>query len=55
MFQNSLASHRVAGNCNLALIKHQFGHASISSTVLNTGTSDQQGSEVASAVPMAKY
>ncbi|HMD07144.1 MAG TPA: hypothetical protein VKH63_06380 [Candidatus Acidoferrum sp.] len=55
MFQNSLASYRVAGNCNLALIKHQFGHASISSTLLNTGTSDQRGSEVASAVPMAKY
>jgi site-specific recombinase XerC len=52
--KHSLASHRLAGNCNLALIKQQFGHASISSTLFNTGTSDQQWSEVASAVPMAK-
>jgi site-specific recombinase XerC len=53
--KHSLASHRVAGNCNLAPIALRFGHASISSTLLNTGTSGQQRPEVASAVPMAKY
>jgi site-specific recombinase XerD len=53
--KHSLASHLVAGNCNLALIKQQLGHASISSTMMYIGTSDQQASEAASAVLMAMY
>jgi site-specific recombinase XerD len=51
--KHSLASHLVAGNCNLAPVKQQLGHSSISSTMLYIGTSDQQASEVASAVRMA--
>jgi integrase len=50
LLKYSLASHLVAGNCNLALIKQQLGRASISSTMLYIGTSDQQASEAASAV-----
>jgi integrase len=53
--KHSLASHLVAGNCNLALIKQQLGHASINSTMQYIGTSDQQASEAASAVLMAMY
>jgi site-specific recombinase XerD len=55
VLKHSLASHLVAGNCNLALIKQQLGHASISSTMCYIGTSDQQASEAASAVLMAMY
>jgi integrase/recombinase XerD len=55
VLKHSLASHLVAGNCNLALIKQQLGHASISSTMLYIGTNDQQASEAASAVLMAMY
>lgn len=51
----SLALHLVAGNCNLALVKQQLGHASISSTMPYIGTSDQQASKTASAALVAKY
>jgi integrase/recombinase XerD len=55
VLKHSLASHLVAGNCNLGLIKQELGHASISSTMIYIGTSDQQASEAASAVLMAMY
>jgi hypothetical protein len=55
VLKHSLASHLVAGNCDLALAKQQLGHASISSTMFYIGTSDQQASEAASAVLMATY
>jgi site-specific recombinase XerD len=55
VLKHSLASHLVVGNVNLALIKQQFGHASISSTMLYIRTSDQRASEIASAVRMATY
>jgi integrase/recombinase XerD len=55
VLKHSLASHLVAGNCNLALVKQQLGHASISSNMMYIGTNDQQSSEAASAVLMAMY
>jgi integrase/recombinase XerD len=55
VLKHSLASHLVAGNCNLALTKQRLGHASISSTMFYIGTSDQEASEAASAVLMAMY
>jgi len=48
-----LASHLVVGDVNLALIKQQLGHASISSTMIYIGTSHQRASEAASALLMA--
>jgi site-specific recombinase XerD len=53
VLKHSLASHLGADNCNSALAKQQLGHASISSTMLYIGTSDQRVSEATSAVLMA--
>jgi len=40
--KHSLASHLVAGNVNLALMKQALGHRSISSTMQYVGTTDAQ-------------
>lgn len=40
--KHSLASHLVAGNVNLALIKQAFGRRSINSTMQYFGTTDSQ-------------
>lgn len=40
--KHSLASHLVAGNVNLALVKQALGHKSISSTMKYIGTTDGQ-------------
>jgi site-specific recombinase XerD len=45
VLKHSLASHLVAGNANLALIRQALGHRSISSTLLYIGTTDSQASE----------
>jgi site-specific recombinase XerD len=45
VLKHSLASHLVAGNANLALIRQALGHRSISSTLLYIGTTDEQASE----------
>jgi integrase/recombinase XerD len=45
VLKHSLASHLVAGNCNLALIRQALGHRSISSTMQYIGTSDEQAAE----------
>lgn len=45
VLKHSLASHLVAGNANLALIRQALGHRSISSTLLYIGTSDAQAAE----------
>jgi site-specific recombinase XerD len=55
VLKHSLASHLVAGNCNLMLIKLRLGHTPISSTMLYLVTNDQQASEGASALLMAMY
>jgi site-specific recombinase XerD len=45
VLKHSLASHLVAGNANLALIRQALGHRSISSTMQYIGTSDGQAAE----------
>ena len=45
VLKHSLASHLVAGNVNLALIRQALGHQSISSTMAYIGTSDSQAAE----------
>jgi site-specific recombinase XerD len=53
--KHSLASHLVAGNVNLALVKQALGHRAISSTMVYVGTSDLQASEAAAEAMMAMY
>jgi integrase/recombinase XerD len=43
--KHSLASHLVSANVNLALVKQQLGHKSISSTMRYVTTTDQQASK----------
>jgi site-specific recombinase XerD len=45
VLKHSLASHLVAGNAHLALIRQALGHRSISSTMQYIGTSDGQAAE----------
>jgi site-specific recombinase XerD len=45
VLKHSLASHLVAGNANLALIRQALGHRSISSTMQYIGTTDAQAAE----------
>jgi type 1 fimbriae regulatory protein FimB len=45
VLKHSLASHLVAGNANLALIRQALGHRSIGSTMAYIGTSDGQAAE----------
>jgi integrase len=42
VLKHSLASHLVAGNVNLALVRQALGHRSINSTMQYIGTSDGQ-------------
>jgi site-specific recombinase XerD len=53
--KHSLASHLVAGNVNLALVKQALGHRVISSTMAYVGTSDLQASEAAAEAMMAMF
>ena len=50
-----LASHLVAGNVNLALVRQALGHRSITSTMQYVGTSDGQAAEAAQAALMRLY
>ena len=45
VLKHSLASHLVAGNANLALVRQALGHCSINSTMQYIGTSDGQAAE----------
>src|SRR5208283_2812597 len=45
VLKHSLASHLVAGNANLALIRLALGHRSIGSTMQYIGTTDAQSAE----------
>jgi type 1 fimbriae regulatory protein FimB len=45
VLKHSLASHLVAGNVNLALIRQALGHRSINSTMQYVGTTDAQAAE----------
>jgi len=53
--KHSLASHLVAGNVNLALVRQALGHRSITSTMQYVGTSDGQAAEAARAALMRLY
>jgi integrase/recombinase XerD len=55
VLKHSLASHLVAGNVNLALIRQALGHRSINSTMQYVGTSDGQAAEAAQAALMGLY
>jgi site-specific recombinase XerD len=55
VLKHSLASHLVAGNVNLALIRQALGHRSITSTMQYVGTSDGQAAEAAQAALMQLY
>jgi hypothetical protein len=52
VLKHSLASHLVAGNVNVALVRQALGHRSINSTMQYVGTSDSQASEAAQAALM---
>jgi integrase len=53
--KHTLASHLVAGNVNLALIRQALGHKSIGSTMQYVGVSDGQAAEAAQAALMRLY
>jgi type 1 fimbriae regulatory protein FimB len=53
--KHSLASHLVAGNVNLALVKQALGHRSISSTMTYVGTTDQQAAEAVRSALMGVF
>lgn len=52
VLKHSLASHLVACNVNLALVKQALGHRSISSTMIYVGTTDAQAAEAVQAALM---
>jgi type 1 fimbriae regulatory protein FimB len=53
--KHSLASHLVAANVNLALVKQQLGHKSIGSTMRYVTTSDKQASKATASALMTIY
>jgi len=53
--KHSLASHLVAANINLALVKQQLGHKSIGSTMRYVTTSDHQASKATASALMTIY
>jgi hypothetical protein len=50
--KRSLASHLVAGNVNLALVRQALGPRSIRSAMAHRGTTDAQAAEAAQAALM---
>lgn len=55
VLKHSLASHLVAENVNLALVRQALGHRSITSTMQYVGTSDSQAAEAVGAALMATF
>jgi len=55
VLKHSLASHLVAGNVNLALVRQALGHRSIRSTMAYIGTSDAQAAEALQKALMGLY
>jgi integrase len=53
--KHSLASHLVAANVNLALVKQQLGHKSIGSTMRYVTTSDHQASKATASALMSIF
>jgi type 1 fimbriae regulatory protein FimB len=55
VLKHSLASHLVAGNVNLALVKQALGHRSIGSTMKYVGTTDVQAAEAVQSALMGVF
>jgi integrase len=55
VLKHSLASHLIAGNVNLALVKQALGHRSIGSTMVYVGTTDAQAAEAVQAALMGVF
>jgi type 1 fimbriae regulatory protein FimB len=55
VLKHSLASHLIAGNVNLALVKQALGHRSISSTMQYVGTTDAQSAEAVQSALMGVF
>jgi site-specific recombinase XerD len=55
VLKHSLASHLVAGNVNLALVRQALGHRSINSTMQYVGTSDAQAAEALQRALMSLF
>jgi type 1 fimbriae regulatory protein FimB len=55
VLKHTLASHLVAGNVNLALVKQALGHRSIGSTMVYVGTNDAQAAEAVQAALMGIF
>lgn len=53
--KHSLASHLVAANVNLALVKQQLGHKAIGSTMRYVTTNDKQASTATAGALMRIY
>jgi type 1 fimbriae regulatory protein FimB len=53
--KHSLATHLIAGNVNLALVKQCLGHKAIGSTMKYIAVSDRQATEAAQSALMAMY
>ncbi len=53
--KHSLATHLIAGNVNLALVKQCLGHKAISSTMQYVAVSDSQASQAAQSALMGLY
>jgi type 1 fimbriae regulatory protein FimB len=55
VLKHTLASHLVAGNVNLALVKQALGHRSIGSTMKYVGTTDVQAAEAVQSALMGVF
>jgi site-specific recombinase XerD len=55
VLKHSLATHLVASNANLALVKQALGHRSIISTMVYVGTTDAQAAEAVQAALMGVF
>ncbi|MGA9544607.1 MAG: tyrosine-type recombinase/integrase [Candidatus Sulfotelmatobacter sp.] len=55
VLKHSLASHLIEANVNVAVVKQQLGHRSISSTMQYVGVSDQAAGSAAKSAMMALY
>lgn len=55
VLKHSIASHLVAGNANLALIRQALGHRSIKSTMAYIGTTDAQAAEAVQKALMGLF
>jgi type 1 fimbriae regulatory protein FimB len=55
VLKHSLASHLIACNVNLALVRQCLGHKSISSTIRYVGVSDGQATEAVHTALMGLY